>query len=376
MSDDAIAMFGEPVPGEAVDIKIHDPLKGYSPRGRYEQTRIGWKRHETPDIQVPCTGCGRPVDLTAQRRRDSNYVCDICSSSTKGSPMAPTATAEALPTVVQAPNPMTVYECIVAVSAELGQQGISKNRNNQQQNYKFRGIDDVLNALSSVLAKYRLVILPRVMSRSVAERETRNGGALFYVTVEVEFDFVSANDGSTHTVKTFGEAMDSADKATNKAMSAAYKYAAIQTFCIPTEGDNDADAVTHDVKAPSRPQPVAPPVRPAAAVATRGSDEGPDLGTLDDSRDLPEGFHLIDNYHLDGDWHQVSWGRDAQGGSAVYKTKIAKIGIEAAVAFKKREPVHLVITKFPYIDKVEPLGMTREQLDSTKWRHEDEDQRR
>ena len=38
-----------------------------------------------------------------------------------------------------------------------------------------------------------------------------------------------------------GEAMDSADKATNKALSAAYKYACFQVFCIPTEGDNDAD---------------------------------------------------------------------------------------------------------------------------------------
>jgi hypothetical protein len=68
---------------------------------------------------------------------------------------------------------------------------------------------------------------------------------LFYVTVEAEFDFVSSQDGSKHTVKTYGEAMDSGDKATNKAMSAAYKYAAFQTFCIPTEGDNDADAHTH-----------------------------------------------------------------------------------------------------------------------------------
>jgi len=41
--------------------------------------------------------------------------------------------------------------------------------------------------------------------------------------------------------------MDSGDKATNKAMSAAYKYMAFQTFAIPTEGDNDADAHTHEV---------------------------------------------------------------------------------------------------------------------------------
>ena len=60
-----------------------------------------------------------------------------------------------------------------------------------------------------------------------------------------EFDFVSAEDGSKHIVKTFGEAMDSGDKATNKAMSAAYKYACFQAFSIPTESDNDADAHTH-----------------------------------------------------------------------------------------------------------------------------------
>ena len=41
--------------------------------------------------------------------------------------------------------------------------------------------------------------------------------------------------------------MDTSDKATNKAMSAAYKYAAFQTFAIPTEADNDADGHTHEV---------------------------------------------------------------------------------------------------------------------------------
>jgi hypothetical protein len=41
--------------------------------------------------------------------------------------------------------------------------------------------------------------------------------------------------------------MDSGDKATNKAMSAAYKYAAFQIFAIPTEGNPDADAETHEV---------------------------------------------------------------------------------------------------------------------------------
>jgi len=143
---------------------------------------------------------------------------------------------------------MKVYKAINAVQAELSSVGITKDRRNMQgSGYNFRGIDDVYNAIAPLLAKHSLCILPRVLTRECVERASKSGGALFYVTVEVEFDFVSAEDGSKHTVKTFGEAMDSGDKATNKAMSAAYKYAAFQAFSIPTEADNDADAHTHSV---------------------------------------------------------------------------------------------------------------------------------
>jgi hypothetical protein len=149
---------------------------------------------------------------------------------------------------------MSVYKSINAVQAALAKTGISKANRNQAQGYNFRGIDDVYNALSPLLAEHGLCILPRVLARTVDQHQTSKGGTLFYVTVEAEFDFVCAEDGSTHTVKTFGEAMDSGDKATNKAMSAAYKYAAMQAFAIPTEGDNDADAHTHELAArPSQP---------------------------------------------------------------------------------------------------------------------------
>lgn len=151
-----------------------------------------------------------------------------------------------------------VYRAIAAVAGAMAKEGIAKDRRNSQQGYNFRGIDDVYNALAPVLSEFGLVILPRVLKRIETERETKSGGALFNVVVEVEFDFVAAEDGSRHVIKTFGEAMDSADKATNKAMSAAYKYAAMQAFCIPTSGDNDADATTHDV-APRRQSPASQP---------------------------------------------------------------------------------------------------------------------
>jgi hypothetical protein len=146
-----------------------------------------------------------------------------------------------------------VYALIAAVQKDIAKDGIAKDRKNAQQGYSFRGIDDVYNALAPILATHQLVILPRILSRECVERTSKSGSAQFFVVVEAEFDFVSALcPESRHTVRTFGEAQDSGDKATNKAMSAAYKYAAFQTFCIPTEGDHDSDNTTPE---PTQPTP-------------------------------------------------------------------------------------------------------------------------
>ena len=142
---------------------------------------------------------------------------------------------------------MKVYKSISDVQAELAVEGISKSKKNTMQDYDFRGIDDVYNALASLLPKHNLVIVPKVIARDCVERINHKGTALFYTTVEAEFDFINIEDGSKHTAKTFGEAMDSGDKSTNKAMSAAYKYACFLTFCIPTEGDHDTENTTHEI---------------------------------------------------------------------------------------------------------------------------------
>lgn len=165
-----------------------------------------------------------------------------------------------------------VYEAIARVSAQLAKDGIGKSRENKTQGFKFRGIDETLNALAPVLSANGLVVLPRMVSRHATERESRNGGVLFSVVVEAEFDFVAAEDGSLHTVRTFGEAMDSGDKATNKAMSIAYKYAAFLAFCIPVEGmAADADETVHEVK-PSKPKGYAAWIATMEGAAAQGTD--------------------------------------------------------------------------------------------------------
>jgi len=150
-----------------------------------------------------------------------------------------------------------VYQAILEVAAEISVGGIAKDKQAKRDNggvmYNFRGIDDIYNALSPILAKHKLVILPKVLSRDVIERASKSGSALFFVTVEVEYELVSATDGSSHSIKTYGEAQDSGDKATNKALSAAYKYMAIQVFCIPVEGQEDGDNDTETDLTPTAP---------------------------------------------------------------------------------------------------------------------------
>lgn len=163
-------------------------------------------------------------------------------------------------------NAPKVYSAINAVMAQMASEGIAKGRSNQQQGYKFRGIDDVYNALARVLANNNLVMLPFVQNIEREEHPTKSGGTLNYTILTVDFKLVSSEDGSTDTIRTVGEAMDAADKSANKAMSAALKYAALQVFMIPTEGDNDADATTYD------PAPRQPMARKSSAQAKKDGD--------------------------------------------------------------------------------------------------------
>lgn len=143
---------------------------------------------------------------------------------------------------------LLVYRAINAVAAELAKAGIPKTHRHETEDYEYRSIDDVLNRLAPLLAKHRLCVLPRVLHRAASSRRTDQGTSLTMVELKVAFDFISADDGSRHTIKVFAEALDGADKATAKAMAAAFKIAMIQSLCIPVPGNEDADRRTPKLK--------------------------------------------------------------------------------------------------------------------------------
>lgn len=148
---------------------------------------------------------------------------------------------------------MNIYEAI----ADIMKEGcaVQKNKRNTQQGFQYRGIDDVMNTFQPLMAERGIFLVPEVLEASREERQSTKGGNLIYSVLKIRYTFY-ASDGSSVSATVIGEGMDSGDKASNKAMAVAMKYAMFQTFCIPTEEMQDPDAESHDVK--PKPRPVEP----------------------------------------------------------------------------------------------------------------------
>lgn len=141
---------------------------------------------------------------------------------------------------------MNIFESINAVMSDIG--AVGKTSKNQQQGFMFRGIDAVMNAINPALVKNKVFIVPEIIDQTREERTNTKGTTLIYSMCKIKYTFY-AEDGSSISCVVIGEGMDTGDKATNKAMSIAFKYACFQVFCIPTEEMADPDAECHEVKA-------------------------------------------------------------------------------------------------------------------------------
>ena len=162
--------------------------------------------------------------------------------------------------MTSATHPM-IYAALAKVMAEVGH--IGKTRKNQAQNYQFRGVDDVVAHVQDIMAQHGVLCVPRVVERERDIVPSKSGGSMASVRLLVEHTFYAA-DGSSVVCTTLGEAMDSGDKASNKAMSAALKYALTETLLIPTyEVDRDTEEHSPQVAPPAPKTPPAPASKPS-----------------------------------------------------------------------------------------------------------------
>lgn len=143
---------------------------------------------------------------------------------------------------------MNIYQSIAALMQDIP--AVGKEKRNKEQGFLYRGIDDVMNALQPLLSKHKIFIVPEVLEQRREERTSKAGKALLYSLLTIKYTFF-AEDGSSVSAVVIGEGMDTADKASNKAMAVALKYALFQVFCIPTEEMVDPDSETPEDSHPT-----------------------------------------------------------------------------------------------------------------------------
>ena len=161
---------------------------------------------------------------------------------------------------------MNIFETVSAVMNDIG--AIGKDSKNLQQGFMFRGIDAVMNAINPALVKHKLFIVPTVLEQTREERQNSKGTNLIYSICKVKYTFY-AEDGTSIDAVVIGEGIDTGDKATNKAMSIAFKYACFQVFCIPTEEMVDPDAEVHEVKPKTQTKAQPKPQQPSVDEQTQ-----------------------------------------------------------------------------------------------------------
>lgn len=124
------------------------------------------------------------------------------------------------------------------VMEEVG--AVSKRERNQQQNFSFRGIDAVVNAVSPALRAHGVIVFPELLGSDYSNVEVgKNRTLMGHCRVTVKYTYM-APDGSSISSVVAAESMDSGDKATAKAMSVAFRTSLLQTLCLPTD-DKDPD---------------------------------------------------------------------------------------------------------------------------------------
>lgn len=132
----------------------------------------------------------------------------------------------------------TVLQALANVMKDVT--SIGKKDFNEFHKFNFRGIDTVLDKVGPALRDHGIVPIPELREIQSDDLTAKDGKRKRGVTLTVAYTFYGPRGDSITTVVP-GEANDTEDKASSKAMSVAFRTALIQVLAIPT-GERDPHA--------------------------------------------------------------------------------------------------------------------------------------
>lgn len=160
---------------------------------------------------------------------------------------------------------LSIYELIPQVMADIG--AVAKSGASGVP-YQFRSIEQVMNALHPAMVKHGVFILP---AKVISVRDDRVGQKQGHMVMLTMGYRIYGPRGDYVEVEGVGESVDYSDKASNQAMSMAYKYAILETFCITTKDQQDGDK--HSPQIDYAPPPQAVPRQQNYANQKRGTSQ-------------------------------------------------------------------------------------------------------
>lgn len=184
------------------------------------------------------------------RAKSSQQESDENTAMEQGSEAAPVTVNVYTPPKLHTDAQPNVHVAIARVAADIGAIAKDQQVTAGPARFKFRGVDDVLNAIHVPLVTHGVSIVPTgfdVLDQTVGV--TKSGTAQQHLLGLVRYRIIGPA-GDYVDAAILAEAQDTSDKAASKLMSMAYKYLAFQTFSIPIEGaleESDRDSSPREV---------------------------------------------------------------------------------------------------------------------------------
>lgn len=118
----------------------------------------------------------------------------------------------------------------------------AKTGKNTGMNFRFVEINEILIDVRPRFAAHQIIMYPTNVQVEKIEFHERERGFSTHVFLNVTWTVTDGTDSIT--VASFGEAIDTSDKASNKAQTAAEKQALQKLLLISNEDDNDSNNYT------------------------------------------------------------------------------------------------------------------------------------
>ncbi len=157
---------------------------------------------------------------------------------------------------------MNIYEKMMLITDEVGV--VEKNLKVQvTKNSSYQAVSerDILDKVKPIEKKYRVYSYP--FSRQIIENDTlvkKNDygeSNQFYLRLQTIYRFINIDEPDEYIdITTYGDGIDTGDKATGKAMTYADKYALMKAYKISTGDDPDKDPSPEKVLTKQKPKVV------------------------------------------------------------------------------------------------------------------------